>query len=71
MDIEAALNSIQSRIRDNEQRERIRQLAERFEAAFVQMRAQGVKNELDRDWTALKAEFEAALKLVQKETGLY
>ncbi len=71
MDIEAVLNSIDSRIRDNDQSQRIKQLAERLEAAFGRMRAQGVKNELEHDWTELKAKFDAALKLVQKETGLY
>ena len=71
MDIEAALNSLQSRIRDSEQRERIKQLAERIETAFEKTRSQGVKKELELDWAALKAQFDTVLGEVQKETGLY
>ena len=71
MDIEAALNSLQSRIRDSEQRERIKQLAERIETVFEKTRSQGVKKELELDWAALKAQFDTVLGEVQKETGLY
>ncbi len=71
MDIEAALNSLQSRIRDSEQRERIKQLAERIETAFEKTSSQGVKKELELDWAALKAQFDTVLGEVQKETGLY
>lgn len=71
MDIEAALDSIKLRIRDAEQKERIKVLAERVTVAFEKTRAKGVKDELERDWTALKARFDTSLKRVQKTTGLY
>lgn len=71
MDIEETLKTLQSRIRDSEQRERIKRLAERIETAFEKTRSQGVKKELELDWAALKARFDSALGKVQKETGLY
>ena len=71
MNTDAVLESIQSRIRDSEQQKRIKSLAERVQKAFAAARTRGVQEELTNDWTALKKEFDEALRIVQRETGLY
>lgn len=71
MDIDALLASIHPRVRDSEQQERIRHLAERVSKAFLVARGKGVQAELTTDWVNLKSEFDKAFKAVQKETGLY
>lgn len=65
------MEAIRHRVRDSEQEARIRKLGEQIEKAFERQQAKGVKEELGRGWDSLKKQFDASLKKLQKDTGLY
>jgi hypothetical protein len=71
MDVDTILKAIDSQIKDQAQRERMRNLGERVQQAFSAQRSKGVESELSKDWQQFKAEFEAKLEQVKHLTGLY
>jgi hypothetical protein len=65
------LDSIKLRLRDFPQETRIRELYDRTSTAYNTDRIQGIKKELDMDWSKLKARFDSAMQNVKQETGLF
>jgi hypothetical protein len=71
MEAATILKAIESETNDQLQRERVKDLAGRVQAAFSAQRSKGVEDELAKDWQQFKAEFDAKLRHVKKLTGLY